>query len=108
MKKTALILALALLCFAAGLYADKVINTTVVTVTIQDVLEVSIVREYDSEGVPTGDLLSRSNYQLRDDQGGIFDESRWIDIPLSAGQQTAVQDFVNSAVIPAINAAEGL
>ena len=98
---TRLLLALLLVgAFASGAAADKVL--TYFTVTLTDVQTVSFARSANS---PTGWTITATG-SVRASSGAGYTAS--VSANATAGQRTAVENFIATHVVGAMNTQEGL
>ena len=82
--------------------ADKVVNTNVVSVTQSEIVEISIIND------ESGGLDAVIVYRVLDDAGNVYLERAVVRFALSTPDKAKLNAFINTAVLPAVNAAEGL
>ncbi len=87
---------------AVPLAADLFISFTVVSVTATDLVEIVII------GDGNGGLDAVISYRVLDADGNVYKERAVVMFPLSVDDKAKLNAFINTTVLPAVNAAEGL
>lgn len=87
---------------AVPMAADLIINFTVMSITLDDVKELSVTK-----AETPGDLKAVLTYEMKTDTGTVYKPGSH-GIILNPAQKTAMLNFINGTMIPAANIAEGL